>query len=862
MAIIERSQQLAAITALLDSARNGSGRIALLTGEAGIGKSALTRAFVAGAPPQCQIFWTACENFASAEPLGPLWDFAREAKWNLRSALEGSGGRLAAFSEALAILDDKDRVGVLVIEDAHWVDDATLDFVRYLGRRIHSAFVLLLITARVGSNEADSRLRRALADVPTENIAHIEVPALSAEAVRTLAQAAGRDGEAIYRLTAGNAFFVTELMQDDDGGALPNTIRDTVLNRAHRLSFEARTVLDIASIFSSAVCGETISRLHDRDSGKALDECVEHGLLTRNNAWFAFRHEIARQIVEGALPVSRRRELHRKAMSVLQSMPDVGVARLVHHAREANDIATVCKLAPIAAEQAATVSAHSEAVRQYETALVHASAYPPLQRASLYEKYAFECHLVGQMERAILAQKNALKLYKDNQDPVKEGDCLRWLSRLYYLAGNRIDAERFGREAVALLEELPGPELAMAYSNQSQLAMLGGDIPVALHFGHKAIALAEPTRLDRPDILCHALNNLGSAVHWIDIHEGHSLVERSLSIALAHNFQEHAARSYTNRAWNEIHQLANGMAETYLIEGINYCIERDLSTWRDYMRGCLADLLTARGRWGEATRTAGLVIDNPNAAPLARFPAVIALARIRTRQGLEASHLVDEATEFLKRGSEIIRLAPYAELVAERAWLGLADPSHGLAVLDRAIRAAASPSMVLEVMLWQRLLGAEGQQRADTGLPPPYDSLFAGDWEAAANLWEEHQNPYLRAIALLDGDVDAHYRAQAILDGLGAKATVERVRKLMRSRFGRIAHRGPRASTKANPAGLTRREMDVLRHIELGKSNNQIGETLFVSAKTVDHHISAILSKLDAKSRGEAVAIARARQII
>ena len=459
----------------------------MLTGEAGVGKSALTRAFAASAPPQCRIFWTACENFATAEPLGPLWDFSREAKWDLRFALEGAGGRLAAFSEALAILNDKDRVGVLVIEDMQWVDDATLDFVRYLGRRIYNAFTLLLITARAGSNDIGSRLRQALADIPTENVAYVEVPALSEEAVRTLAQAAGRDGEAIYRLTGGNAFFVTELMQGDSDGALPNTIRDAVLNRADRLSFEARTVLDVASIFSSAVCNETISSMLEQDPGEALDECVEHGLLTKNNAWFAFRHEIARQIVENTLPVSQRRELHLKAMSILQSMPGVGVARLVHHAREANDIATVCKLAPIAAEQAATVSAHGEAVRQYETALVHASAYPPLQRASLYEKYAFECHLVGQMERAIVAQKNALKLYKDNQDPLREGDCLRWLSRLHYLAGNRIDAERFGREAVALLEGRPGPELAMAYSNQSQLAMLGGDIPVASHFGHKAI---------------------------------------------------------------------------------------------------------------------------------------------------------------------------------------------------------------------------------------------------------------------------------------------------------------------------------------------------------------------------------------
>lgn len=223
---------------------------------------------------------------------------------------------------------------------------------------------------------------------------------------------------------------------------------------------------------------------------------------------------------------------------------------------------------------------------------------------------------------------------------------------------------------------------------------------------------------------------------------------------------------------------------------------------------------------------------------------------------------MDQATLFLKTGSEIIRCAPYAALVAERAWRELEDPDVALAILAKARHEAGSLPMVPEVFLWQQHLKGNGREPKPIGLPAPFDSLLADDWQTAADLWEKPNTPYFQAFALIGGDIESHYRAQAILETLGARATIGHVRKLMRSRFGRITHRGPRASTKANPAGLTIRQMDVLRHIEMGKSNIEIGDTLFVSAKTVDHHISAILGKLDARSRGEAVAIARAMQIL
>jgi ATP/maltotriose-dependent transcriptional regulator MalT len=685
----------------------------------------------------------------------------------------------------------------------------------------------------------------------------IDVPLLTESAVAKLASATSLDAAAIYRLTVGNAFYVTELLRSTDGADLPASVNDAVLSRADRLSAAARNVLDAVSIFPRRAETAFLNAMLERDCMAGLDECAALGMLTTAGDTWSFRHEIARRAIEGALPPARRRTLHAGALAVLR---DTGSAatRLAHHAREARDFAAVRRYAPIAGQEASRLGAHREAMDHFRTALAHANTFSMDERIALYERFAFECHLVGRTKQAISAQNSALDLQRARGDRTREGDSLRWLSRLNYLDGNRIEADRFGLQAVDVLEVLPaGTELAMAYSNLSQLAMLGDNRDEAVAYGSKALALAESAALNRPDIVCHALNNVGTAQQWRDPGRARSQLDRSLEIALDNNFPEHAARTYTNRGWLEYNLLADVEAKAWFDAGIAYCIERDLDTWRDYMRAYLAKVHLRQGRWDDAAATAHQVLANDEAAPLARYPANLALAKLRTRRGDPADDLLIDLARFLETGMELQRLAPYAALMAERAWLKLFDREAAIALLGTARSLAPDIRMIPEVLRWQRLLGVDAAAFDASDMLKPYDLILSGDWQSAARYWQELGCAYEQALSLIEGDHEARRSALELFEGLGATAARLRMHDLLRLEGVRIAPRGPRATTRSNPWGLTTRQIDVLRLIDQGRSNGQIASTLFISAKTVDHHISAILDKLDARSRGEAAAIAR-----
>lgn len=864
MRLIERAPNLDHLQSLLRDAADGHGRVVLLEGEAGAGKSSLAAAFARAVPEGTRVLSGACENFGTAEPLGPWRDIAREARWTLTRV---SGGNwISLFSEVLDLLTAERQPTLLVIEDIHWADDATLNLIRYIGRRIRNTCLLSVLTARNDDTPGQTRLRRLLADIPPAHWLRIAVPPLSKAAVLELADPKGLDGEAIFSATGGNAYFVSELV--DCAGSdclpplsrdhLPTTIRDAVLARADILDEAHREALWAASTSPDAFAPELIEAICGTSARSALEACTACGLLVPAGGLFMFRHEIARQAIEQSLPPLRRRALNEKALAYFRQSGDASVARMVHHANEAQDAAAISELAPKAASEAGRLGAHRQAVRHYELALAHAGALSDAERACLYEGYAFECHLIGQMERAIAAQTSALALYRTLGDIRHIGDNLRWLSRLSYLAGDRKGADAFGREAVEALEEAAAPaELAMAYSNLSQLGMLAGDAETAMLYGERAIALVTSDDIARPEVLCHALNNVGTAICWREPDRARQTLEEALAIALDHGFQEHAARAFTNRAWVEIQLHATAAAEDVLTRGIAYCIEHDLDTWRDYMRGELAELLTFLGRWEEAGAAAQAVVDNQNAPALSRYPSLVALATLRTRRGETTDELLQEMTKFLENTFEFQRLSAYAALMAERAWLGLCDRDEALAGLRQAAALCSDDAAGSMIGFWAHILGVTGLAPDTMEGDAAVIAMLKGRWQEAADIWTDRRAPYLAALALLDGDNDALYRALTLLEALNATAVVAHVKDMIRKRNGRLATRGPRASTQANAAGLTTREMDVLRLIDEGRSNAEIGARLFVSAKTIDHHISSILAKLNAKSRGQAAAEGR-----
>jgi DNA-binding CsgD family transcriptional regulator len=834
--LLERSAELELLAArLADVETHTRGRFVLVGGEAGIGKTALVRAFCDGRP---RVLWGACDALYTPRPLGPLVDIAEEAGVEL-AELVAQGATPGELATALAA--ELRRPAVVVLEDLHWADEATLDVVRLLARRIESLPALVIATYRDDELDRAHPLRLVLGALPSRVADRVAPAPLSPDAVAALA-GGHVDPDALHRRTGGNAFFVTEALAA--GGAdLPATVRDAVLARCATLAPDARAVLDAVAIVPLRAEAWLLEALTDEPS--ALDACLASGMLRADRDAIAFRHEIARVAVEEALSPLERLRLHRRALAALAGSPSPDLARLAHHAEAADDAEAVLRYAPAAGERAATLGSHREAAAQFERALRYE------RNADLLERLSYECYLTDRIDDAIAARRAALELHRD---PLRQGDAHRWLSRLAWFAGDNATAESEARLAVELLEPLaPGRELAMAYSNLAQLRMLARDEAGATEWGERAIALAE--RLGDTEIVAHALNNVGTARLHSDHPDGRPKLEQSLELARAARLEEHVARAYTNLGAALLERREFAAAERFLDAGIEYCTDRDLDSWRLYMTGHRARLRLDQGRWDDAAEAARSVLSHPGVAVPSRITPLIVVGRLRARRDVSGPwEVLDEALALAQGTGELQRLGPVAAARAEARWLAGEEEAIG-AETDAALALALdNPWLAGELYTWRRRGGIADEIEPER-VAPPFRLELWGDAAAAAAAWSAIGSVYEAALALAQADSEAaQRRGLDELQRLGARPAAGRVARALRERGARDLRRGPRVTTRANPAGLTTRELEVLVLVSEGLRNAEIAARLFLSEKTVAHHVSAILRKLDVSSRAQAAA--------
>jgi DNA-binding CsgD family transcriptional regulator len=462
------------------------------------------------------------------------------------------------------------------------------------------------------------------------------------------------------------------------------------------------------------------------------------------------------------------------------------------------------------------------------------------------------------MAEALRAREAALDLWRQLDHLEKVGHTLRWLSRLNWFLGRGEAAGRYADQAVELLSTLPpGKELAMAYSNRSQVYMLVEDTNNAMLWGDRAIALAE--QLGDVETLGHALNNVGTAKILAGQPSGERYLLRSLDVAKTHKLDEHVARAYTNLVEEPVITYDHARAERHLANGIDYCDERDLDSWGLYMRAWRARERLNQGDWARAEEEATSVLNRQLLPGAIRMPALIALSWLRVRRGDPGvAALLDEVRDLALPTGEPQRIAPVMAARAEAAWLrgDLARCASEALVGFNLTKAHANPwpHAQLAYWLWRSGAAAEPLPSAAT----PFTRQMDGDWQGAADEWERLGCPYERALALLDGNAPAQRAALDIFERLGAQPAAEITRRKLRDAGTRGLPRGPRATTRANPAGLTNRQLEILQLLVAGLRNTEIAERLFASPKTVDHHVSAVLAKLGARSRAEATIAARA----
>jgi DNA-binding CsgD family transcriptional regulator/tetratricopeptide (TPR) repeat protein len=845
MDLLERSTELGVLEgALADVCSSGRGSLVLVAGEAGIGKTVLLDAFCAS-NRNVPTLRAGCDALFTPRPLGPVLEIATE--------LDAGGETPHELVQALSQELRRRGPTLVVLEDLHWADEATLDVVRMLARRLESLPVLLAATHRDDALDRRHPLRLLLGELPSgRRVIRLTLAPLSAEAVATLAGPS--DGVALHRQTGGNPFFVTEVLAAG-GDELPTTVREAVLARTARLDDAARRLLDAVSVVPPRAELDLLRTLVD-EYPNGLDECLSSGMLVSTDNAVAFRHEIARVAVEEWMSPHDRLELHRRALVTLASAQSPDLARLVHHAEAAGDRGALLRYAPAAGERAAKLGAHREAAAHFERALRFADDLDSERRIELLERRSYECYVTDQIDAAIEARKRALEEHRRQADPLREGDAHRWLSRLSWFAGDRETAEREAQLAIGLLEPLePGPELAMAYSNVAQLKMLEYANAEAVDWGERAIELAE--RLGDDEILAHALNNVGSAELQAGIAAGTAKIERSLDLALIAGLHEHAARAFTNLATISLTRRDYEPAAHYLEAGIVFCRERDLDSWWLYMTGWLARAKLEIGEWDAAADAADTVVSHPRVAVPSRITPLTVLGRLRARRGIpEVWSVLDEALQLSTGTGEVQRLAPVAAARAEARWLGGESDrveEETKVALDLAL-AHADEWSAGELCAWRRRGGIDDAVSL-AALAEPFALELAGKAEQAAERWRSLGCPYEAALALAwSDDEESLRRSVTELQQLGAPRATARVARMLRERGIRDVSVGPRVSTRENPAGLTRRELEVLSLLVEGLRNRQIAAQLFLSEKTVDHHVSAILRKLGVGTRGQAVA--------
>src|SRR6266545_2414897 len=632
--LLERADALSKLGSLL-AATAAAGRVVLVAGEAGIGKSALLRRFAEQHAADARFLAGACDPLLTPRALGPLHDIARQTRGRLAELLASGGSREAVFAAFLDQLVQPPQRQVVVVEDAHWADEATLDLLVFLWRRLERTPAMLIVTYRDDELGADHPLRGVLGALPPGVVHRLQLRPLSAAAVAELARRAGRPAAGLRALTGGNPLLVTEMLAAGDAG-VPLTVRDLVLARLARLPADAQEVVRLAAVIPTRAELWLLEEALGPEPA-AVERCVAAGLLVVGEEAVGFRHELLRQAVEDSLSPLDRRQLHRRVLRVLSDTGRRGVdiARLVHHARQADDADAVLRYAPEAARQAAAVAAHREAVGHYRAALRHAERLAPPVRAELLEGYSFQAYLSGLGPEALEAGRAALRIREAAGDQEKLGEGLRWLSRLHWWAGRRAEAEVAAARAIAVLErDEPGRQLAMAYSNQAQLDMLAYRPEAAIRWASRALELAR--RLGDQETRSHALTNIGSARLLSGDPGGRVELEQAFKVAIAVGLEDHAARALVCLATIAADMRDYRHARSDLHRALAFVAEHDLAGYTQHLLGHRAHLQLDQGDWAGAEQDARAALaegEQRRQGGTRAVEALVALGRLQARRG-------------------------------------------------------------------------------------------------------------------------------------------------------------------------------------------------------------------------------------
>jgi DNA-binding CsgD family transcriptional regulator/tetratricopeptide (TPR) repeat protein len=859
VALLERGEALETLLALVETSTSRRGQLAVVAGEAGVGKSTLVAALAEALDEQRVVAWGHCDDLFTPRELGPFHDMAGQLGPTVSDALASGCAPAALFPKVLSALDDLPNGSLLIFEDVHWADTASLDLLKFIARRLVPLRVMLVLTYRPDDTSRSDPLATLLGDLPAPVTTRLPLAPLSPEAVATLAADHGRDGAELFRATAGNPFFLSEILAQPAGeNELPGSVRDAVLARAARAGERERALLDALCVAPDPVPMAVVEQLQGSGARPACGALEQRRLLLRNREGDVhFRHELARLAILDALPAPERLDHQRRLLEAYLSLGDaVKPDLIVHHAAAVGDAQLLLQYAPKAAARAAALGACKEAAAQLSIALEHVDAAEPALAARLYEDWAYQVSLFEVSDRVIAARQEAVRRWRALGRPDREGDNLRWLWRLYWYRGEADAASAAAEQSLSVLESIPPcPELASAYALRSQMNLLVGQRAECITWGRKAIAMAE--RFADEATRIPALVTMATAMLFDGDPAGCELMEQALTAALANGLHEEAARVHTNYSEYAIVTGDWPLAERLVREGLAFDIKHGLDAWTTYLKGRHAQLRLRQGRLQEAETLARGALAEEGQTVLMQVPALTVLATVRSRLGAgDASELLDAVLEHALAMREQQRLTPVRLAYIEHFYLR-GKPEEARAHLEAMVSFGTKvlrPWDAGALRVWARRLDVPLPDDVGTRPTEAQALELAGDHEAAAALLDEQELPFEAALCSLAGaragKVSLAAQAELGFDALGCVPGVDALRRL--SGNGAKRRRGPYRAARQHPLGLTRREVEVLALMAEGASNADIAGQLSRSPRTVEHHVSSILGKLNAANRLEA----------
>ncbi len=820
-------------------------------GESGSGKSVLVQAATTAGPALRQLRGN-CDPLRTPRPLGPFRDVARVA--GLSQVIRTDE---AAFLDVCEDVYEglRSTPTVLVIEDLHWVDAASVDVLRFLVRRLDVMPLAIVVTYRDDEVTTGHPARALLGDLARSAEADtLRLAPLSEAAVARLVSSTRLDPHRVHALTGGNPYFVREVADEPDL-PLPSSIRDAILARTADLAPADLEVLQLVAAAPDRLDDRLLPALDvDLPTLRRIDAT---GLIVRSRGGLAFRHELARQALESTVPPGGAPSLHARVLGALERVEPAEPAVLTHHAVEARDAERAARYAQLAAAEAIRSGAHSEAAAFLTVALENLPDAGPAEHADLLARLSFQQYMTGRLSLAISTIRTSYPLWQRASDPAGLARAHESCAIYEYYAARRREAERQAGEAARIASDA-GADGALGETSATRgyLAYMRNDFDQAEAFLTEAGRIADqegrgPLRLRASLFLTVAR-----------LADGDGLAREQLAAhvdtARSQEWDELASTGYSHLATLDVEQRRYRSAEHVLEHSIPFATERDIPICRQWQTAVRSRAHLAQGLWNAAQEDADEVLDGAGMILSHLWPHLVTgLIALRRRGPEAATDAIEAAWELTQQLDEPLRRLPVYSALAELMWMTDRPDSRvtqdAVAELFEATDTRGLDWARGDLAVWLRRLDLLAQ--VPEAVAEPFALSLHGQASAAAAWWSRAGEPYTEAMALWDApDPDTRGRAVELLDQLGAAATADRLRvELRRDGVLRVPVR-PRESTRGNPSGLTNRQLDVAKLLARGFTNAEIATRLYISPKTTDHHVSAVLAKLGLPTR-RAVAV-------